>query len=70
MGWYYAGDKAATRYSPLDQITRENVKNLRVAWRRPAVDPQSKQTYPDLSPSNYFRLTPIMSEGCCTRRTP
>ena len=44
-GWtYYGGDKAATRYSPLDQITRENVKNLRVAWRRPAVDPQLKQT--------------------------
>jgi glucose dehydrogenase len=63
-GWtYYAGDKAATRYSPLDQITRENVKNLRVAWRRPAIDPQLKQTYPDLSPSNYFRSTPIIIRG-------
>ena len=63
-GWtYYAGDKGATRYSPLDQITRENVKNLRVAWRRPAIDPQLKQTYPDLSPSNYFRSTPIIIGG-------
>src|SRR6202521_4633628 len=60
---YYGGDKGATRYSPLDQITRENVKNLRVAWRRPAVDPQLKQTYPDLSPSNYFRSTPIIIGG-------
>ena len=60
---YYAGDKAATRYSPLDQITRENVKNLRVAWRKPSVDPQLKKTYPDLSPSNYFRSTPIMHGG-------
>jgi quinoprotein glucose dehydrogenase len=60
---YYAGDKGATRYSPLDQITRENVKDLRVAWRRPAVDPQLKQTYPDLSPSNYFRSTPIIIDG-------
>ena len=60
---YYGGDKGATRYSPLDQITRENVKSLRVAWRRPAVDPQLKQTYPDLSPSNYFRSTPIIIDG-------
>jgi quinoprotein glucose dehydrogenase len=63
-GWqYYGGDKRATRYSPLDQINRDNVKNLRVAWRRPAVDPQLKQTYPDLSPSNYFRSTPIIIGG-------
>ena len=26
------GDAAFTRYSPLDQITKANVKNLRVAW--------------------------------------
>ncbi len=30
---YYAGDTANTRYSPLDQINRDNVKNLKVAWR-------------------------------------
>ena len=30
-GWQtYGGDKAFTRYSPLDQINRENVKNLHV----------------------------------------
>ena len=63
-GWqYYGGDRRATRYSPLDQINRENVKNLRVAWRRPAIDPQLRQTYPDLSPSNYFRSTPIIIGG-------
>ena len=26
------GDAGQTRYSPLDQITRDNVKNLKVAW--------------------------------------
>jgi len=30
---YYAGDAGSTKYSPLDQITRENVKDLRLAWR-------------------------------------
>ena len=27
---YYGGDKAFTRYSPLDQIDRNTVKNLRI----------------------------------------
>ena len=26
------GDAGSTRYSPLDQITAQNVKNLRIAW--------------------------------------
>src|SRR5689334_4727632 len=29
---YYAGDAGSTRYSPLDQINRDNVKDLRIAW--------------------------------------
>src|SRR5688572_28279829 len=28
----YGFEEKSTRYSPLDQITRENVKNLQVAW--------------------------------------
>src|SRR5262247_3558979 len=28
----YAGDVGSSRYAPLDQITRDNVKNLQVAW--------------------------------------
>jgi len=28
----YAGDNGSTRYAPLDQITRDNVKDLQVAW--------------------------------------
>ncbi len=28
----YSADEGSTRYSSLDQITRENVKNLQVAW--------------------------------------
>ena len=29
---FFSGDGGATRYSPLDQITRDNVKSLKVAW--------------------------------------
>src|SRR5271165_2450329 len=59
----YGGDKGFTRYSPLDQINRDNIKNLEVVWRRPAVDPQIMDKFPDLSPSNYFRGTPIIIDG-------
>ena len=59
----YGGDKGFTRYSPLAQINRDNVKNLRVAWTRPAVDPAIKDKFPDLNPPNYFRGTPIMING-------
>ena len=33
VGWtVYGGDQAATHYSPLNQINRENVSRLRPAW--------------------------------------
>jgi len=59
----YGGDKSFNRYSPLDQINRDNVKNLGIVWSRQAVDAQIKDKFPDLSPSNYFRGTPIMIDG-------
>jgi glucose dehydrogenase len=30
---YYGGDAGSTRYAPLDQINKQNVKDLRIAWR-------------------------------------
>ena len=60
---YFGGDKAFTRYSPLDQINRDNVKNLQVVWRRPAVDDKLKQAFPDLSVGSYLRSTPIMIDA-------
>ncbi|HTR37611.1 MAG TPA: PQQ-binding-like beta-propeller repeat protein [Bryobacteraceae bacterium] len=63
-GWIsYGGDKGFSRYSPLDQINRDTVKNLRVVWRRPALDPQITEKFPDLVSSNYFRGTPIIVNG-------
>ena len=34
----YGGDKAGTKYSPLDQINPENFADLEVAWRWASVD--------------------------------
>ncbi len=30
---HWGGDLGSSKYSPLDQINRDNVKNLRIAWR-------------------------------------
>src|SRR6185436_16685623 len=60
---YYGGDKAFTRYSPLAQITRDNVKNLKIAWRRPAVDSSLTQAFPDLRVSAFLKATPIVIDG-------
>jgi len=60
---YFGGNKAFTRYSPLDQITRDNVKNLRIVWRRPAVSDQLTQAFPDVRVNNYLRSTPIVIDG-------
>jgi quinoprotein glucose dehydrogenase len=60
---YFLGDAAGTKYSPLAQITRENVKDLRVVWRRPSVDASLTGAFPDLKPSNNLRATPILIDG-------
>jgi quinoprotein glucose dehydrogenase len=59
----YGGDKGFTKYSPLEQINRRNVGNLRIAWRRPAVAAELSAEDPNLRFGNAFRSTPIMVGG-------
>ena len=59
----YSGDAGSRKYSPLDQINKDNVKTLKIAWRRPAVDPQFMARDPELRFSNNFRATPLMVNG-------
>src|SRR5271154_4464908 len=59
----YGGDKTWDRYSPLNQVSQDNVKDLSMVWNRAAVDPAIKNKFPDIIPSNYFRGTPIMIDG-------
>ena len=49
----YGGDAGATRYAPLDQINKDNVSQLRVAWRRPGVDASISRR----SPTSPIRAT-------------
>ncbi len=65
---YFGGDKAFTRYAPLDQINRNNVADVEVLWRRPGVDASFVEAYPDLEVSGTRRLgnlrsTPILIDG-------
>jgi quinoprotein glucose dehydrogenase len=52
----YGGDLASTRYSPLDQITKENFNKLEVAWRfkTDALGPR---------PEFNLQATPLMVNG-------
>ncbi|HEX8032017.1 MAG TPA: hypothetical protein VF491_26335, partial [Vicinamibacterales bacterium] len=58
---YYSGDNGSTKYSPLDQITKDNVAGLKIAWRRPQVDASLLRGGERLL--NNFRSTPIMVSG-------
>lgn len=55
------GDPGSTRYSPLDQITAENVNQLKIVWRHAAVDPTITGAYPTLRPLNNLRSTPLIA---------
>jgi quinoprotein glucose dehydrogenase len=52
----YGADLASTRYSPLDQITRENFSKLEVAWRF-----KTENLGP--TPETNFQSTPLMVGG-------
>jgi len=68
----YGGDLGHTKYSPLDQINKDNVKSLRIAWRWLSVDEDVKKkakasNSPDLkylSIATYLNeTTPLMVHG-------
>lgn len=60
---YFGGDKGYARYSAIDQITRDNVKNLRIAWRRSAISDKVTAAFPDMRVNSYLRATPVMIDG-------
>jgi quinoprotein glucose dehydrogenase len=60
LAWHRShGDNGGTRYSALDQINRENVTNLQVAW-----------TYHSRDGSNYIQCNPIVAGGVMYGPTP
>ena len=59
---YYGGDAASTKYSPLDQITRENVRNLEIAWRWSSPDNEIAKQSAVTRPGGFYD-TPLMVGG-------
>ncbi len=53
---HWGGDLGNSKYSPLDQINRDNVKTLRIAWRWKA------DNYGPRTDGN-FEATPLMVNG-------
>ncbi|MYA08655.1 MAG: PQQ-binding-like beta-propeller repeat protein [Holophagales bacterium] len=60
---YFGGDRTFKRYSPLDRIDASNVGDLRIVWRRPGLEPELREEFPELRPGNNLRSTPIMVDG-------
>ena len=68
---YLNADPQSTRYSPLDQITKDNFKHLKIAWRwKPAIGPApsslggTAQSNGDPTLAIYkSEATPIMANG-------
>src|SRR5690349_23536757 len=59
----YAGDKASTKYSPLDQINRGNLAGLSIAWRRSAMPEELRTIYPDAQAQTNLQHTPLVVNG-------
>lgn len=67
-GWpHYGGDPGGTRYSPLTQITQDNVRRLRVAWVYLSGDVSHGDRYPSRSS---FQATPILFRSTLYVSTP
>ncbi len=58
----YGSDHANTKYSPLDQITPQNVATLQIAWRWRSADSDVLKHHADIR-TNHYETTPLMVGG-------
>src|SRR5262245_8514088 len=57
---FYEGDAGGTRYSPLEEINRSNVTNLKTAWIYHTGDVSDGTEFPVRSA---FEATPLVVDG-------
>ncbi len=60
---HHGGDPGSRKYSSLDQINRNNVNDLRIAWRWESPDTAIRAANPALRPPFLHEATPIMTDG-------
>ena len=65
----FAGNREGMKYSPLDQITKDNVDDLEVAWRWPTADRELQASNPAWRGGRY-EDTPLMINGLLYTVTP
>lgn len=58
----YGGDKASSKYSPLDQITSDNFNRLNIAWTWRSAEEEITKANPDLK-TWVWESTPLMVNG-------
>src|SRR4029078_2799962 len=59
----YGGDKGSTKYSPLDQINKDTIKNLKIAWRRSGLPEEMRDQFPNTQAPTNYQHTPLMVDG-------
>jgi len=64
---YYGGDAGGAKYSLLNQVNRDNVNRLKVAWIFNTGDISDGTVYP---PNSAFECTPLVIDGVMYVTTP
>ena len=59
----YSGDKASTKYSPLDQINKDSVAKLSIVWRQSGVPAELKAIWTDASAPTNWQNTQNLRKG-------
>jgi glucose dehydrogenase len=60
---FYGGDSGHTNYSPLDQISRDNVDQLRIAWTWTSVDETLRAENPVIRDGRVAGRDPVAGAG-------
>ena len=59
----YGADIGSTKYTPLAQIDADNIDNLEIIWRRPALDEYYLNINPQQRYSNTWNAAPVVKNG-------
>ncbi|MFP6615642.1 MAG: pyrroloquinoline quinone-dependent dehydrogenase, partial [Candidatus Hydrogenedentota bacterium] len=59
---HFGGNGANNKYSPLDEINRENFKDLEIAWSWESIDDKVTLENPRVQPGQ-FKVTPLVVDG-------
>ena len=59
----YASDNGSTKYSALNQINADNVDQLEIVWRRPALDSYYLTINPEQRFTDNYVAAPIVVDG-------